>query len=160
MITQNELKKLFEYKDGKLYWRISLGPRTKIGALAGCFAGEYYKVRFKNKYYMIHRVIFMMFHGYLPKQIDHINNIKTDNRIENLRAANNSTNQQNVGLQKNNKSGIKGVSWHKATKKWVVQLGINGKPKHFGCYFDKEVARFVAETMRYKYHKEFANHGK
>jgi len=159
MITQDELIKLFEYRDGNLYWKECIGKRVKIGALAGWTDTEYKKVRIKNKPYAIHRIIFMMKHGYVPEQVDHIDGNKFNNCIENLRPANNSTNQQNVGIQKNNKSGIKGVCWHKASNKWVVQLGINGKPKHFGCYFDKEVAKFVAETMRHKYHREFANHG-
>ena len=62
----------------------------------------------------------------------------------------------NSKIASNNKSGIKNVNWHKKSKKWVVQLGVNNKKMNFGTYFDLEVAKFVAETMRHKYHGQFS----
>jgi hypothetical protein len=96
-------------------------------------------------------------HGYIPKIIDHIDNNPANNRIDNLREATQQENCFNSKKRKHNTSGYKNVVWHDSGKKWAVRLFINGSNKHFGLYFDKEIANFVAETMRYKYHKKFAN---
>ena len=60
---------------------------------------------------------------------------------------------------KDNKSGIKGIFWYARDKKWMVKFSVNGKSKSFGTYFDIEVAKFVVQAMRCKYHGNFANHG-
>jgi len=65
---------------------------------------------------------------------------------------------RNAKLRKDNTSGVKGVCWNKADKKWEVKFQMDGKTKHFGKYFDLSVAKFVCETMRHKYHKDFARH--
>ena len=96
----------------------------------------------------------MWHNGYFPIQVDHVNNNKTDNRIENLRPATNGQNRQNTSIQKNNTSGFKGV--YKQKNKWRVRLMIEGKSKSFGLYNDIDYAKFVADVMRHKYHQEFA----
>ena len=162
MITQELVKELFEYRDGDLYWK-KINPyahNIKIGAEAGCLKNRgYLCTKINGKSYLNHRLIFLYHHGCLPKFIDHINNIKTDNRIENLREATVSQNALNKKQQSNNTSGIKGVSWNIQAQKWRVRLQINGKEKSFGAYYDFDAAKFIAETMRHKFHGEFANHG-
>lgn len=97
--------------------------------------------------------------GEFPEgQIDHVNQIKTDNRFENLREVTNTINHQNIQLQKNNKSGVHGVGFHKTTKKWRACIKVNGKLIHLGLYSEKDLAikaRKEAE-VKYKFHK---NHG-
>ena len=159
ILNQKLLLKTFEYKEGHLYWKFDQGTARKNKKAGSLRKDGYWRIGFKGKAPTAHRIIFLYHHGYLPKNIDHINGIKTDNRIENLRAATDSQNQYNSKINTKNKSGIKGVSWNKQTKKWVVYLCINGKNKNFGKYFDINVAKFVANTMRYKYHGEFANNG-
>jgi hypothetical protein len=149
-LTQEYLQSIFEYKDGKLFRKKEITALNLSGYLI---------TQIKRKNYSVHRLIFMMHYGYLPEVVDHIDGNRLNNSIENLRAATMQQNAQNSKLRKNNKSGIKGVSWHKKTNKWRVQISVNKKVVHFGEYFDLEVAKFVAETMRYKYHKNFANNG-
>jgi hypothetical protein len=72
--------------------------------------------------------------------VDHINNIKTDNRIENLRWATVKENIFNSKIGKNNTSGVKGVSYKKTRNKWVAQIKINGKVTHIGSFDNKEEA--------------------
>lgn len=159
MITQELLNELFEYKDGNLYWK---NHKYKLlnGKKAGSIQGNgYIRVRIFGNPYKAHRLIFLMKYGYLPKEVDHINNNRSDNRIENLRAATKSQNRQNSLISKSNKSGVKGVCWDKTNNKWKVTMFVNNKQKYFGHYNDIDYAKFVADAMRYKYHKEFSNTG-
>lgn len=159
-ITQEFLHKLFDYKNGNFYWKIKTSPKTIIGNLAGTLDGNgYLQIQINKKTYRSHRLIFLYHHGYLPEFIDHINGIKNDNRIENLRPATKSQNLFNSKLSKINTSGFKGVSWDESHKKWRVRLFINKKSKCFGFYNDIDYAKFIANTMRYKYHQKFANYG-
>jgi hypothetical protein len=161
MITQELLHELFEYREGALYWKSDRARgKIKAGSKAGHLEPRGYTVIELNGIrYKAHRLIFMMFNGYMPYQVDHEDNDPSNNKIENLRAASHGENQNNRPLQKNNTSGVKGVHWRKSIKKWAVQLQVDKKVKYFGSYFDLEVARFVSETMRYKYHGKFANRG-
>ena len=159
-VTQSLLNELFEYRDGELYWKAPTANCIKIGDKAGTKDNTgYIRTRVKGKPYLNHRLIFLMLKGYLPAYLDHIDNDKTNNRIENLREATLSQNQHNRKLNKNNKSNCKGVHWAKALKKWQVIIWIEGKPKYFGIFEDKEQAVLVAKEARLKYHGDFANHG-
>lgn len=158
MITKELLHELFEYKDGDLYWKVDRGSNKVKGQKAGCLnINGYLDVKINKKSYKTHRLIFMWHHGYMASEIDHIDRNPANNKIENLRQATRGQNQQNKSIQKNNTSGFKGVYKHE--NKWRVRLMVDGKSKSFGLYYDIDVAKFVAETMRHKYHGNFANHG-
>lgn len=157
-ITQQLIKDLFDYRDGELYWKISVS-NVKIGAKAGSLNCGYLQTRIKRKAYRNHRIIFLYHHGYLPQFIDHIDGNKLNNSINNLREATLAQNNYNAKKPVSNTSGFKNISWCKNSKKWKVYLHFNNKSKHFGYYHDIDVAKFIAETMRYKYHGQFANHG-
>lgn len=160
MIAQNYLKEIFEYKNGNLFWKLQKSNRVKTGDKCGSInSSGYLNAKLDGKKYLIHRLIFLYHHGFLPKIVDHIDNNILNNKIENLREANDSQSASNIKMPKTNSSGIKGISFDKKTKKWHVQLSVNNKKMYFGQYFDKNVAKFVSDTMRYKYHKEFANNG-
>lgn len=88
-----------------------------------------------------------MHYGDIPDgmEIDHINRIKDDNRIENLRVV---TKRQNCCNLSTNTSGIPGVIWCKQQKKWRARIWVNGKNKHLGLFEnieDAKVARKKAE---------------
>jgi hypothetical protein len=155
-LTQEYLHSLFYYKDGNLYSKINRYKTTiRKNDLIKCYlTSGYLRTCINYKSYRIHRLIFMMHHGYLPKQIDHINGIKDDNRIENLRAATQSQNLFNRTLTKSNTSGIKNVTFEQ--NKYRVRLRINNKVINFGSYDDLELAELVAIEARDKYHGEFA----
>lgn len=156
MITKELLELLFTYKDGHLYWKNTFG-RTKAGQISGGPSTKgYWIVGIKQKRYKLHRLIFLMHHGFMPKYVDHINGITNDNRIENLRVATNSQNLYNSKKPTHNTSGLKNVSWDNDSKKWVVRLKIDGIHKNFGRYKNIDYAKFIAEAMRYKYHKQYA----
>ncbi len=159
-ITQDKVKELFEYRDGALFWKVKLNSRIVIGSKAGTLDKDgYVCIKIDKKIYKSHRLIYLYHHGNLPTFIDHIDGNKSNNKIENLRSATNSENVKNAKLRKDNSSGIKGVNWHKVTKKWAVQISVNGQKKHIGIFDDLELASLVAQEARNKFHKEFANHG-
>jgi hypothetical protein len=104
-------------------------------------ANGYFAISINNKTYQLHRIIAFCF-GKLEQieainhtnDIDHINGIRTDNRVENLRQVTNHQNQWN-------RTKAKGYTWHKPTKKWKAQIQLNGKPIHLGLYDTEEEAR-------------------
>ena len=158
-MNQALVQQLFDYKDGCLYWKESPSKSVRAGSLAGTSNHRgYWKTRIHGKYYGNHRLIFMHFNGYVPNYVDHIDGNTSNNRIENLRDSTPTQNQLNSRLHKNNTSGAKGVVWSRRMNKWFVQLKVNGTQKYFGSYKDIDYAKFIADAMRYKYHKEFARH--
>jgi hypothetical protein len=160
ILTKEFLHNIFDYCDGKIFWKAKLSSKTHIGTRAGCLSSDGYRyVGINKKRYSEHRIIFLMEKGYLPKLVDHIDNNPLNNKIENLREATNFQNSQNAKLAKTNTSGFKGVFWHKINKKWLVSLKIQGKNKHFGYFKDLELAALVVQEARNKYHGSFANHG-
>ena len=159
LISQELLHEIFEYRDGHLYWKNPKYKNTKPDRKAGSLKDTgYLRVGLFGKDFRIHRLIYLMFHGNLPKILDHINGNKLDNRIENLRPATVSQNNSNSTKQKRNTSGIKNVYWNKNIKKWTVIIGIDKKLKYFGSYNSIEEASEVAKQKRNELHKEFARH--
>jgi hypothetical protein len=156
-ITKEILNFLFDYKDGELYWKFSLSSKSPKGCLAGSIKNDRYRaISINKKSYLCHRLIYMMFHGYMPKFVDHIDNNRLNNRIENLREATHSENMRNKKLPVNNTSGYKNVTWNKRKRKWAVALKIKDKSISCGYFVDIELADLVAQEARDKYHKEFA----
>lgn len=130
MITQFELKELLYYASdtGVFNWRTNR-PHRPEGAVAGSFHSTgYVHISINRKLYKAHRLAWLYVHGSFPLTgIDHINRNKSDNRVCNLRLANQTENNRNTALRKDNTSGVKGVSWSIRAKKWVVQIGsLNG----------------------------------
>ena len=88
--------------------------------------------------------------------IDHINRDKLDNRKCNLRISDKTGNNRNVGLQKNNTSGITGVGWNRQMNKWIAQITVNYKTIYLGSFNDKEDAIKCRLTAEKKYFGEYA----
>jgi hypothetical protein len=159
-ITQEQLKALFDYKDGFLVRKTNVA-NTKIGDVVGTKNARdgYSRVCVNYKDYLTHRLIFLWHYGYLPKNIDHINLNRSDNNIENLREATNSQNTYNQCKSPRNTSGCKNVSWCKKTNKWLVRIAYNNRKIKQWQIDDFELAELVAYEAREKYHGKFANHG-
>ena len=106
-----------------------------------------------------HRIIWATHYGSWPDgQIDHINHIRTDNRIENLRCVSHWENTRNKRLLSNNTSGVCGVVWHKRSGRWAAHIKIRGKQKYLGSFDDIKDARAArkAAEREYGFHP---NHG-
>jgi len=159
MITKEYLHTLFNYDNGKLLWKVARSNFVSIGDEAGTKHPQGYKqIHIDGKRYLRHRLVYMMFHGVIPSQVDHIDGNKTNDCVENLRPADWQTNACNSKIPKNNRSGFKNVHWHKQLGKWRVKLNVKGKSKTIGFYEDIELADLVACMAREKYHGAFAKH--
>lgn len=160
ILTQELAKELFEYKDGLLYWKVNR-LMVRPGDLAGTQNSlGYRQIGFDGKIYLQHRVIFLMHHGYLPKYIDHINGIRNDNRIENLREATSCQNNYNKKRIKTAKYPAKGIYKHSKYKdKFCVEIHHQNKRIHLGIFGSLDEAVKASNDARQKYHGVFANNG-
>ena len=151
-LTQSRLKEVLSYDpdSGKFTWKIHVS-NVKAGSVAGSldFYG-YINIRVDGKAYKAHRLVWLYTHGYDPEnQIDHLNGVRNDNRITNLREVSQSCNMQNTKVRSNNTSGFPGVYWNKRDQKWKAYICIQGKNHGLGYYdiaLDAALARYTAET--------------
>jgi hypothetical protein len=160
MLNPENIKEIFNYnpETGDLTWRQRIGGRT-LGKIGTLDKDGYliFLMNYRKNRYCVHRVIWAYVHGKWPKdQIDHINGIKNDNRLCNLRQANTAENMRNVGRQSHNTSGIKGVSWHKLRGKWRADIKVNQKQIWLGNFDCSAAASFAYQIAADKYHGKFA----
>ncbi|HDT5935407.1 TPA: HNH endonuclease [Enterobacter kobei] len=144
---------------GIFTWKKDRGAIAKKGdPLRQVDSKGYTRVKIAGKKYLLHRIAFYLYYGEEPEFIDHINSIRSDNRIENLRACTLSQNGFNVGLTSRSTTGVKGVAWNKASQKYQCTIKVKGKSFYFGLYDDIELAELVAMEARLKFHGSFARH--
>jgi hypothetical protein len=158
MITQAELKELLEYNPdtGVFTWIKAIG-RAKVGSVAGSKKHGYINLKINRKNYLAHRLAYLYMTGNFPEnQMDHINHIKDDNRWTNLRDATNSQNMSNRAKRKDNKSGYKGVCWHKQHKKWCAEIRYMNKKIHLGLYTTPQEASEVYKKKAIEIYGEFS----
>lgn len=146
--TQAEVRQLFDYDNGYLYWKVRAGRNVKPGQRVGPLASNHYvHVTIKGLKYKAHRIIWIWHNGPIKPhiQIDHINGIKDDNRIENLRP---------VTLQENafNIKSVKGY-YKTASGKWVATIFYNGKSHHIGTYKTEALAKAARERKKNELHR-------
>lgn len=114
-----------------LVWKKVSNNRAKIGQPIGSLTKEGYW-RCKNQ--LVHRLLWLMTYGELPdKDIDHINGIRNDNRLENLRVV---TRMQNLWNRRN----VKGYIYNPASKKYQARIRKNYETIHLGVYDTAEEA--------------------
>lgn len=106
-----------------------------------------------------HRLAWLMHFGAWPEaEIDHINHVKYDNRIENLRAVSGAENQRNKGMSIKNTSGLTGVHFCGKRNGWIGQYCKDGNKIYVGCFSTKHLA-FEAVRSRRALDGFHENHG-
>jgi hypothetical protein len=161
-MTLDKLKTILEYdKDtGNFTWK----PLKSNGRWANTVAGSvqkdgYIRIHIDEKIYPAHRLAWLYEYGEFPiTNIDHIDHVKTNNKISNLRLADYAENQKNRSIDLRNSSGTTGVTFVKRSNKWQAQIGINKTVKYLGSFkniYDSINARKTAE-IELGFH---ANHG-
>jgi hypothetical protein len=161
-LSKEEYEKLFDvcFETGILRRKIVVSNRVHLRDVVGskdrC---GYLRVNVNKKPQLVHRIIMIMagmdING---KQTDHINHIRDDNRLENLRAVDQYENSKNQTLKKTNKSGVVGVSWKKQRNKWTANIQVNKKQYYLGMFLNKEEAITARQdaNIKYGFHE---NHG-
>ena len=153
-ITQELVKDLYEYKEGCLYYK-KRRFRVTVGKKVGYSSSDGYQHTFVHmQHILLHRLIFLFHHGYLPEFVDHENGDRTDNRIENLRPATIEENARNRGIAKNNSTGVTGVKMDHS--KFRAVINVNKKRISLGTYKTLEEATAARRAAELKYFGEFA----
>jgi hypothetical protein len=157
LFTQAQVKRFFEYRDGELYWKIIPSNKIKKGNKAGSVNSKGYRqVGIGKNVYRYGRIIYLMFHGYLPECVSYIDSNPLNTRIENLREATPSQISCHKKKLSNNTSAFKGVSFHKQVGKYKAAIVKKKKSHHLG-YFDtpEEAYKAYCKAAK-KLHGEFA----
>lgn len=158
MISREEILKRLSYDpdSGIFRWERGKTGGNKHGKRAGsvktCKGGYQYRhIMIMGKYYSEHRLAWIiMSDEETPEVIDHKNRDATDNRWENIRRSIRSRNSMNRSMQKNNISGVTGVSWDKGSKRWRAAVEIGGVKNILG-YFEREDLDIAAmEVMEFR----------
>lgn len=150
-LTAERLRELLRYnpETGVFTWRVKRGI-----ALAGSIAGNknrngYVNIYVDNRPYRAHRLAWLYVYGSFPKQdIDHINGVRHDNRIANLRDVSTSHNMMNQRRARtDNKLGLLGVHvrtperpHHKISKPYRAMIYVAGKRVNVGSFATAEEA--------------------
>ncbi len=150
-MTPDELKSILHYDpETGLLTRKTASNKYGIGHVPGWrHDNGYIKISIKKKMDYAHRIAWAIHFGKWPeKKIDHINRDRGDNRIVNLRLADDSQNAANQSLRSDNTSGKKGVTWNKIKRKWQAQIQFRGKRK--AGYFDSidDAAKFYDDQAK------------
>jgi len=143
-MTQDELKQLVSYcpETGVFIRLKQTSPRIKVGQTSGWKDVQgYLNMTLHGRQWKAHRLAWLYMTGAFPiGEIDHINRVKDDNRFCNLRDVDRLTNELNKGIQSNNTSGFKGVSYQKQSGKWEAYVCRNKKKKSLGVFATPELA--------------------
>ncbi len=156
MITQRRLKEIFDYNPntGIFTYKQATSRSVHVGDIAGSMDEKgYLRIKIYGHSYRCHRLAWLFVHGSWPNdQIDHINSIRNDNRLINLREVSNKINCENrIKPMSNNKIGFLGVYVHHG--KYATSLKVDGIVKRLGHFNTPEEAHQVYLEAKRKYHK-------
>lgn len=155
-LTQERVRELFDYdaENG-----ILIRKKDEYGRVVNRPCGHkpinrgYGEVGIAGKTYKVHRIIWLWYYGDWPVNfIDHINQNKMDNRIENLRDVSNSENIQNTKLYSTNSSSYPGVSFNKHANKFMAYIWINNKRLYLGYFATAEEAFLAYQLAKIEHH--------
>ena len=165
MLGYREALELFryDYETGVLYWRwrnSNRVPKTLEAGTQRKLSG-YLDVQVHGRSYPAHRIVMLMCYGFYGEglDVDHINHVRNDNRLVNLRFVTRGENQRNQSLSSKNTSGVTGVHFAKANKKYVAQIQVDRKVMHLGMFDTLEEAAAARAEANLKFNFN-NNHGK
>jgi len=161
--SQVRIKELFSYKNGSLVRKKLSSGMSNTESVGDIVGGEdnlgYLVSAVDMRTCKVSRLVWIWHHGSIDGlEIDHINGIRSDNRIRNLRAVTKQENLKNKRKYENNRSGVTGVSWYKSKNKWIAKISCGNKSFSLGYhsdFFEAVCARKSAERK----HGFHYNHG-
>lgn len=164
-LTADRLKELFSYspETGLFTRRVRVGQTGYAGVVMPPSDKGYVRFPVDGCHYFAHRLAWLyMTEEWPAHEVDHEDRDRSNNRWKNLRAATPKQNRENIGEQRNNTSGHRGIHWLKATSKWCARISHHGRRIALGCYLDKAEAievRDLAETMLFTHSPLEMTHG-
>ena len=156
MLTQSRLKELLSYDhETGIFIRISSPKSTNIGKTVGTIKNNgYIQILVDKKLYHAHRLAWLYIYGDFPiNQIDHINGIRNDNKISNLRLATDSQNKQNRCIGSTNTSGFFGVDFSKSNGRYRARIRLNNKRIFLGYFGTVEEAGSAYHKAKRELHE-------
>lgn len=156
-ITQERLRELLTYDSDTGVFK---HKKTRKGAREGSIAGSdngkrQIRISLDGRLYLAHKLAWLYVHGIYPDdEIDHINRVRNDNRICNLRIAKHFENMQNFPVPKSNTSGFIGVSFNKNSGKWEAYIRTKGRKIYLGKFdsiHDAVEARKIAKRKHHTF---------
>ena len=148
-LTKNFLLDVLDYipETGMLLQK-KKRPKVEVGSIAGVVTPRGYRyIQLNGRKCAAHRLVWFIEYGCFPSLfIDHIDGNKLNNHISNLREVTIKQNNENRGAQKNNKIGIKGVSYNKKLKKYIAQIQHQGINYYLGLHETPEQAKLAYQT--------------
>ena len=150
------LHELFDYDSdtGNLIRKVTTSHNAKAGSVAGTNKWNGYRdINVQNTLYKQHRLVYVWHHGDIPDgyEIDHLDNNRSNNKIENLKAIPHKDNHRKMLQRRDNKSGVTGVRWSEAKKRWVVDLQVNYQVVYIGVFKNKDDAIEARRQANIKY---------
>lgn len=142
-ITSAQIRAILDYnpETGEFRWRFRRDRSAQwnshhSGNIAGSLdQRKYVRIGIGARSFKAHRLAWLYVHGEWPRgEIDHINGVCSDNKIENLRECSHGENHQNRSKHAGNKAGFMGVFRSSTSDKWCAQISVNGKQRHLGVF--------------------------
>jgi len=148
----------YDPETGILVRKKTLGKRGRAGEILGYRKTEgYVACPLLKKTYYAHHLAWAIYYGEIPElEIDHINGVKWDNRIANLRQVTATQNAYNAATRSDNASGARGVFKLKNQEKWISYITYQGKRMNLGTFNSFEDAVSVRKQAEAFYHGEFS----
>jgi len=164
MTTLNQFKQYLSYdpSSGKIEWIKSPTPKIPAASVAGSINLDGYRqIKFQNKIYQASHVAWFLTHGIWPAQtIDHINGIRDDDRIVNLRESSHQENCCSRVVRSDSTSKLKGVSKHNSQWRARIWDPVLKKNMNLGVFTSSEFAAKAYDKMAIKIHGKFAKTNK
>lgn len=155
-ITHNELiaKISYESETGNFFWNVNSGSRAKIGQKLGSYdMYGYLTVRINKKSYKLHRLAWFYVHKIWPENdVDHINGIRNDNRLCNLRCASRKTNLENRTCKSESETGLYGAYYDKRKRKYYSAISHHNIKIHLGMFESAQEAHNAYIDAKQKLH--------
>jgi hypothetical protein len=160
-LTAEFVREQFSYDpDTGVFVRIKSAKPACVGRIMGAHDRKgYLRFNVDGACHLAHRVAWLHYHGYWPRQqIDHINHVRDDNRIANLRECTNAENRQNIRPEGYGVSGYLGVSPAYDGYGWIANITVNQKLTYLGLFETPEEASKAYLAAKQKIHT-FASTG-
>lgn len=162
ILSAARLREVIHYEPdtGVFTRRVRLAQRHHVGdradtVVSGGKLQGYRRVSLFSQRYLAHRLAWLYVHGDWPVlDIDHINGVKGDNRIANLRLADDQLNSENTRRARaSSRHGVLGVHWHKQSSRWRARIQVNGRSVHLGMFDTQEQAHQAYIDAKREVHK-------